>query len=276
MRVHLFLIIAFILLLSGVVQLAFHTRPEPPTLVYTTYGSGENVLIALHGSPGSKDDFALLGNLIQNHTVYALDMNGFGDSPLHVENYGINAQAQALEVFLQSHNLSHVSLLGYSWGGGVAFEYAYTHPERVDKLILLSGMGVQQGELTGNYYLEHARSLVSYPFVVYYPGAFILSRSYSLDNPLHYLTSPELRRGFVRSFIDTDQRPLYAQLQTITTPTLVLSGDKDTIVPLWLGALHASLLPQGTHEVYQGSHHQLTQDPAEIAQLINTFLHEKN
>ena len=274
MRINRSLLIALFLLFLGLIQLIVHTNPEPSSLAYTTYGTGESVLIALHGSPGSKDNFALLAPLIENHTMYALDMNGFGDSPSNVPNYGIKAQAEALNTFMVLHNISHSSLLGYSWGGGVMFEYAHLYPEKVDTLISLSGMGVQEGELTGNYYLEHIRSLVSCPFVVYYPGAFIVSRPYSLDNPLHYLPTSGHRKGFVRSFIDTDQRPLYAQLQTITVPTLVLSGDKDTIVPLWVGALHASLLPQARHEVYQGPHHQLTQDPTEIAKHINTFLHE--
>ncbi len=276
MRAHPLVLLAILLVGIGFIQLVLYTSPQQESLTYTRYGAGENVLIAIHGSPGSREHFTLLAPLIENYTVYALDMKGFGDSLSPTENYGIATQAQALNAFIQSHNLSSVSLLGYSWGAGVMFEYAYRYPENANSLISLSGMGVQQGELTGNYYLEHARSLLSYPFVVYYPGAFILARSSEIDTPFHYLSRLDQRKGFVRSFIDTDQRPLYSQLQTITTPTLILSGDRDTIVPLWLGALHASLLPQARHEVYHGSHHQLTQDPKEIAELINTFLHETN
>jgi pimeloyl-ACP methyl ester carboxylesterase len=255
-----------LLVIIGVIQIPFYKEKtnskflELPqgNLAYKEYGSGENILVLIHGSPGDKDDFSLLAPAIKNYKIYALDMYGFGVSEKSVKNYGIDVQADAISNFIDAINKTKISILGYSWGGSVAITFAYKYPEKTDKLILLSSSGVQEGEYTGNYIFEKSRMYFSYPFVVYYPGVFGGSIGW--------------RRGFIRSFIDTDMRKIEQELQNINAQTLILHGKNDLIVEPWVAEKTRSLIDDSTIVFYDGGHGQLHTNVSFISSQINNFL----
>ncbi len=228
------------------------------SLAYAEFGEGENTLILIHGSPGSSEDFSLLAPEIKNRKVYALDMYGFGESEKFVDNYGISAQADYLKEFMDTKNISSASILGFSWGGGVAIEFAYKYPKYTDNLILLSSMGIQEGEPTGSYFLEQLRAKTAYLFVVFYPGAFA-GNAYWRD-------------GFMMSFIDSDQRPIREHMKNIISPTLILHGDGDTIVEPWVAEEHHSLLKNSILVYYEGSHGEIFSNVTEVAEIIDYYL----
>jgi pimeloyl-ACP methyl ester carboxylesterase len=108
------------------------------SLYYEVHGSGRP-LILLHGGLGSGEMFGpIVPRLAETHQVIAVDLQGHGrtadvDRPVNLETMGDDIAA------LIGHlGLGRVDLMGYSLGGGVAFQAASRHPGLVRKLVLVS------------------------------------------------------------------------------------------------------------------------------------------
>jgi len=260
-------IIGAVLILIGMIQLAVYTEPLPASdyitlpsgnLAYSEYGNGAEVLIMIHGSPGSKESLKNLAKNISNKKIYVPDMFCFGESTKELNNCGIEFAAKTISDFMDSKEIETATILGYSWGGSVVITFAYNYPEKLDNLILVSGNGIQEGEPTKSFLLERIRSYVAYPFAVYYPGSFAGDYRW--------------RRGFIKSFIDSDQRIIEEELKEISTRTLVLHGKEDTVILPWVAEKQNGLLQNSSLEFFEGNHQTIFNDVEEISQKINSFL----
>jgi 2-hydroxy-6-oxonona-2,4-dienedioate hydrolase len=100
-------------------------------------------LILLHGTAGSWEGFAAnLGPLSRHFQCFAIDMvgSGFSDKPDH--DYEIGDYVRHVHDFMDAVGLERASLMGCSLGSWVAARFALSHPERTDKLVLLSAAGL--------------------------------------------------------------------------------------------------------------------------------------
>ncbi len=99
-------------------------------------GRGEPLLV-LHGLLGSSDNWrAMSKRLAQHFAVYALDLRNHGRSP-HAAEMDYAVMAGDLREFIAANGLAPISLLGHSMGGKVAMQFAVTHPQVVEKLIVV-------------------------------------------------------------------------------------------------------------------------------------------
>jgi pimeloyl-ACP methyl ester carboxylesterase len=111
------------------------------TLAYTKTGQGPAVLI-VHGIGGHKEDWAgLAQTLAPKHTVYAVDMLGFGGSSKTGDQITIDEQAAALVALMDEQGVKTADVVGNSVGGWVAATLAAGHPDRVRKLVLVDAAG---------------------------------------------------------------------------------------------------------------------------------------
>ena len=264
-------IFLFVLIMIALLQIIIYKEPYPEGnyynlskgfLAYEKLGSGEQTIIMVHGSPGSKEDFRNLKKEFPDYKVYLLDMYGFGDSQMKVKNYGSESQADVIKEFMEKENVKETNILGYSWGSLVAIDFAYKYPELTDNLILLDGSGIQEGEPTGNYYTERGRTIFSYPFTIYYPGGFLGGINW--------------KKGFILSFYQTDQRLVEGKMKTIKIPTLIIHGEEDTIVMPWVAEKHHRLIESSTLKFFHGGHIKLFSDTKEIGEIINDYLKTNN
>ena len=109
-------------------------------LHYLEQGRGPAVVL-LHGLGGFAASWQpILGALASRGMLLALDLPGFGRSAKPRVRYGLDFFAEALGEFLETRGLRHVSLIGHSLGAGVALAYTRSHPDRVDRVALLSGL----------------------------------------------------------------------------------------------------------------------------------------
>ncbi len=117
------------------------TRPiNGVTLFERRIGRGSPVVV-LHGGPGAHHDYLLPGfDALANHrTLIYYDQRGGGRSPVSREaDVGWRAHVADLEGLRAQWGLPSLTLLGYSWGGLLALLYASEHPQRVDRLGLIS------------------------------------------------------------------------------------------------------------------------------------------
>lgn len=103
-------------------------------------GDGPEVVL-LHGGPGAHHDYMLPGfdDLARSRTLIYYDQRGGGRSPVAREvPVGWREQVADLDALREVWGIDRLSLCGYSWGGLLAMLYTVTHPDRVERLALVS------------------------------------------------------------------------------------------------------------------------------------------
>jgi pimeloyl-ACP methyl ester carboxylesterase len=188
-----------------------------------------------------------------------------------------------LEVF-DALKLAQFDLVGTCVGGWIAAELAVRHPERIRKLVLIGATGLfVQGALIGDVFMmaqpERGSSYASLREMLFA----------SADQPRALELFPdgmgdiedELRRyQMLRFGSRIGFRPPYFynyslrnRLHRIASPSLVIWGENDRMVPLVHGETYAKLIPDAKLEIIMGAGHSVhVEKPDETAKLVLGFL----
>jgi pimeloyl-ACP methyl ester carboxylesterase len=133
-----------------------HLRPvrdvEAPSLQFRTIhgyrrafrvaGSGPALLL-IHGvGCDSRSWEPVLAKLAQRFTVIAPDLLGHGESDKPRADYSLPAFANGMRDLLAALGIDRVTVVGHSFGGGVAMQFAYQYPQLVERVVLVSAGGV--------------------------------------------------------------------------------------------------------------------------------------
>ena len=113
---------------------------ELPTgrMGYRVCGDGPPLLL-IHGWGGSSRHWlGAFVTLAESHTVYAIDMPGYGDSPPGTSGSGLRGLSLAVLSFIDTLNLGSIGLCGHSLGAAVALMVAASRPNQVERLALVS------------------------------------------------------------------------------------------------------------------------------------------
>jgi pimeloyl-ACP methyl ester carboxylesterase len=112
---------------------------------YEITGKGEPLLV-LHGGLGSIGMFGLvLPPLVENRQVIAVDLHGHGRTALGDRHISLVDQGADMAALIKSLGYDQVDVLGYSFGDGVAFQFAAQNPAMVRRLVLISAPYAQDG-----------------------------------------------------------------------------------------------------------------------------------
>ncbi len=112
-------------------NLSFYTPPESPKT------SEPQTLLFIHGAQGSKKGWeGVINQLKDNYRVYAIDLRGWGESPLGNEDYTLELLADDVDKFVKDHHLGPLVIVGHSMGARVGVAYAALHPENVRGLVM--------------------------------------------------------------------------------------------------------------------------------------------
>ncbi|HUK28850.1 MAG TPA: proline iminopeptidase-family hydrolase [Candidatus Acidoferrales bacterium] len=113
-------------------------------LFYRSFGSGDNALLCLHGGPGVPHYYLLpLAKLASDHfRVVLYDQLGVGNSekPDDLSLFNIERGADEVEGVRKALNLGKMNLLGSSYGGALALQYALKYQENIRKMVIASGL----------------------------------------------------------------------------------------------------------------------------------------
>lgn len=107
---------------------------------YVASGKGPLVVL-IHGYPDFSGSWSqLIPALNDNYRVVALDTRGYNlsDHPDGVENYEMPKLVADVDAVINAEGYKTATVLGHDWGGSIAWMYAFTHPEKLDNLIILS------------------------------------------------------------------------------------------------------------------------------------------
>jgi len=205
-------------------------------------------VILIHGSgPGvsawANWQFAIPYLAEQLH-VFAYDQLGFGyTEPTADQVYNLERWTQHLLSFMQAVGIKRAHLVGNSMGAAVALAAAVTHPEVVDRLVLMGSMGVHF-QLTPGDGLDavwsytpsvaNMRRLID--IFAYDPSKFPTDQLAEL----RYEASvrPGAQEAFSSMFPEPRQKQVEAlaayedRLSSIQNPTLIIHGREDRVIPL--------------------------------------------
>lgn len=190
-------------------------------LYYELHGTGKP-LILLHGGFGTFDMFtALAPTLAQHHQIIGVDLYGHGRTALTDRPIRFEQMADDIAGLIAHLGLEKADVLGYSLGGAVALQTAIRHPERVNKLVLISTVFKRTG-----WHPEMQAGMASLS-----PESFMGTPIY--DAYRSVAPKPEDFARFVAAMREAMSQDYdwAAQVSTLKPPTLMIAGDADGLPP---------------------------------------------
>lgn len=256
-------------------------------------GSGEPVLL-IHGLAGSSrtwDD--VIPRLAEEHDVIAPDLLGHGESAKPLGDYSLGAFASGLRDFLSVLGVPSVTIIGHSFGGGVAMQLAYQHPHLVDRLVLVGsgGLGREVSWLLRLLTLPGAEYLMPIGF----PKPLV-DRATDVGRHLgrRNIRSPKLaemwrayaslagaqnRSAFVRTMrgvIEPTGQMVNARDRLYLAahiPTLIVWGDRDGIIPVSHAHAAHELIPTSRLEIlHDVGHFPHVEAPDQFCDVLLDFM----
>ncbi|WP_314220977.1 alpha/beta fold hydrolase [Streptomyces zaehneri] len=251
-------------------------------------------LVLVHGIGDSSQTWAeLIPDLARTHTVIAPDLLGHGASDKPRADYSVAAYANGLRDLLSTLGIESATLVGHSLGGGVAMQFAYQFPERTERLILVSAGGVGREvnpalrlvSLPGAHLALSALRLPGARFQVGLAVALmkLLDTDLGQDAPdlLHLvdaLPDETARNAFIRTLrAVVDWRGQVVTMLdrcylTAGMPTMLLWGDRDSVVPVRHAYGAHEAMPGSRLEIFEGAgHFPFHSDPARFRALVEEF-----
>ncbi len=247
---------------------------SPLRLASSEQGRGGPVLL-IHGIGANSYTWRHLAPVLAaNHRVIALDLKGYGrsDKPLD-EQYSLYDQANLVADFMRRRHLRDVTLVGHSFGGGIALVLALDgDPEirrRIARLVLIDTIAYQQ-ELPVFFELLRtpvvgkvgpamvppelqARAALR---MAYLDDSKITSRDVAAyARPLYSRGAKHALRQTAKQIVPADLPSLSERYKILRKPTLVLWCHQDKIVPVAIGKRLHSELPNSELRVIRGRGH---------------------
>jgi len=251
------------------------TANNSVNIFYQEYGMGKPVLF-IHGWPLNSEmwEFQLAELPKHNLRCIAYDRRGFGKSDRTWESYDYDTLAADLNELITQLNLSSVTLVGFSMGGGEIARYIGKYgTAKIEKVILISSVtpymlktndnseGIKKelfDDMVDKITADRPEFLNGFGKQFY--GVDLLNQPISKamlewNQTQCLMSSPNATVDCLRSFSETDFRN---DLKKIDIPVLIIHGDADKTVPINVsGDKTAALLPHAKYIVYANAPHGL-------------------
>ena len=266
--------------------------PRPPllsipsgdvTLACREYGTGEP-LVLVNGLASAMDTWnpPVLDALSRRFRVIVFDNRGTGYSGYSDERFSIGLFAKDVARLMDGLHIGRAHVLGNSMGACIAQELALSLPERVDRLVLVAGDcgGSESARASPDIFARLTdrsgtmEELTGRIFPLLFPQEWLLSH-----DPLHYCpkvtetTEDDVAARQLDAFLTWPGS--FSRLYGITSRTLVITGDKDAVVPYENSRTLAGQIPGSKLEIFPGAGHGLMyQCPDRFSQTVLGFLQE--
>ena len=273
--------------LARKIKLASIPTPLSEEDVATTYihqGEGNTPILLIHGFDSSLLEFRrLIPLMAQKQSIWAVDLLGFGfsqrnlDIPLNPENVKTH-----LYHFWKTLIKQPVILAGASMGGAAAIDFTLTHPEAVDKLVLLDSAGLAKQPAIGKFmfppldyfateFLRSPKIRQSISQAAYFDKSFA-----SLDAQacaaLH-LKCPDWNKSLIAFTKSGGYGSFANQISDIQKETLIIWGRQDNILGTKDAGKFAKAIPNSKLVwIDNCGHVPHLEQPQLTAQTISEFL----
>lgn len=265
-------------------------------LSYFDGGSGPAVLF-IHGILGSYAQWShLIDRMDETQRVIVPDLFGHGESAKPVGDYSLGAHAGTMRDLLDRLGIDRVTVVGHSLGGGIAMQFYYLFPERVDRLVLISsgGLGREVNAVLRSATLPGAELVLpviasewvrgglesagrAASRVGWRPGKDLTAIWQGFSS----LGDRESRRAFLattRAVIDPGGQTVSAHdylPDVVPPPTMIVWGTRDRMIPAWHAIKAQRSIPACRVELFEGAgHFPHLDDPDRFADLLRDFVAE--
>ena len=189
-------------------------------MYYEVYGNGKPIVL-LHGSfMNIPMNWAhIIPMLASNRKVIVAEMQAHGRTRDIPRAFSYEAMADDVSGLLKHLNIDSADILGYSMGGGVAFQVAVRHPEQVRRLVVLSGTYTHDG------WWPDAEASFATMNADMFKGTFIEKQYDSMGN------DPARFPEFFKKVISIDLKPYdwSNEVKKIQAPLFMAIGDADGV-----------------------------------------------
>ena len=262
--------------------------------IYRIAGSGPPVVL-IHGMVNSSRHWEQVAmRLTDRYTVVAPDLIGHGDSATPRGDYSLGAHAASIRDLLAVIGIERATVVGHSLGGGVALQFFYQFPQRVERLVLVSsgGLGREVSPLLRSAAVPGISALLA-------AGANerVLGGLWQLGDrmqergsqkgvylkaivrALRPLERPGAREAFLhtlRSVIDVRGQRVSARdrLHLLTGfPTMIVWGGRDNTIPIEHGHDAHRIIGGSRFETLpRAAHFPHLEDPHGLADVLRDFI----
>src|SRR5271165_5242632 len=202
--------------------------------------------------------------------VICFDAPGVGGSQLPSLPYRFTTLALLLREMLHNLGYQQADVLGISWGGGLAQQFALLNPRLCRRLILVATATGPQTMVPPNP-LPPVKNLLLRRWGDLWGGSAKTDPD-GLTSALRKARISPLSMGFLYQNTAALGFTTLPLLPLIRQRTLVLTGDDDPIIPVANGRILAAGIPHAALHVYHGGHVELATRPSLLTPLITSFL----
>jgi pimeloyl-ACP methyl ester carboxylesterase len=252
------------------------------------------VLLLLHGIAGSSETWVPAMELLQrDYTVLAPDFLGHGNSAKPPGDYSLGNHAAVMRDFLEILGIERATVIGQSYGGGVAMQFAYQFPDSCERLVLVDagGLGREVSWMLRLVTLPGAEYVLPVVFSALLRdcGDSIIrflrdrgirsARATETWRSFASLTDPANRAAFVRTMravIEPGGQAVNAMDRLYLAegmPTLIVWGAQDKIIPLSHAYQAHEAISNSRLEIMEGvGHYPHVEDPFQFVEILSEFL----
>lgn len=241
-------------------------------------GTNHRPLLFFNGIGANIELMAPLPERLNDREVITFDMPGVGESPDPVMPYRPWMIARIANQIVSDFGHTQVDVMGVSWGGGMAQQYALQYGSRTGQLILAAtsaGMLMVPGKLAALSKMADPRRYIDPEFMLKNFRTLYGGDTNGAGGHADRIKPPSMM-GYFNQLLAMAGWTSAPFLPFLSVPTLILMGDDDQIVPLANGHILQTLIRGSKLEVIKGGGHLFLVNQAdETMALIRDFLAPK-
>lgn len=243
-------------------------------------GPARTPLLLLNGIGASLELLApFVDQLPPGLEVIRFDVPGVGGSPMPLLPYHMSTFAPLVGTLVRRLGYHRVDVMGFSWGGGLAQQFAVVQRRTCRRLVLAATAtgtlmvparpGVLAKMLTPRRHHDpdYARRIAGEIY-----GGTMRTHPERAAQVLHAYTRKGPRRGYYYQLLAGAGWSSLPALGLIRQPTLIVAGDDDPIIPVVNARIMARGIPNARLHLYHGGHLALLTEAAELAPVVDAFL----
>lgn len=242
---------------------------------YEVSGSG-SPLILMHGWGCNLTTVrSVAAAAAMSHTVYNIDMPGFGSSPEPAEVWGVEEYTRLIEDFIAMEGLQRPVVAGHSFGGRVTILLA-SRNENVDSVVLIDAAGIKPRRSLKYYFKVYSFKTSKKLATLIYGKEKAQKRIDAMRakrGSTDYAQSSPRMRAIMSRVVNED---LTACLPKIKVPALLIWGEDDTATPMRDAKLMEKLIPDAGLVSFSGcGHYSFLDNPGQFRAVLASFLNSR-